>query len=209
MLFSKDWYVLHVTNQIHNRTSWDVSRGRVWGRCTWLRTNINFVRNCQPEAHHSQALHNSDSINLFCSDMKNPGSVTGFPNKTAQSGNSYNINSRSRRDSTIRKNMTEVRRQNSWEFSITEPHEGKYESTKGLHADNNGSESTKPSGTYDSEESHESIEEDGTRTHTHTRTIYIYIYIWSTAWRLVILVIHSSRRVYCVESMSYIKTKMP
>jgi len=45
--------------------------------------------------------------------MKNPGSVTGFPNKTAQSGNSYNINSRSRRDSTIRKNMTEVRRQNS------------------------------------------------------------------------------------------------
>jgi hypothetical protein len=91
-------------------------------------------------------------------DMKTLESVNSCPNKTAQEFSS-NLSSTSSRDSTIRKNMTAARRQNSQEFSKTEQHDDMYESTKGSEEDINSSGKRKPSANKDSEESHGTKEE--------------------------------------------------
>jgi hypothetical protein len=95
-------------------------------------------------------------------DMETLGSVTDFPNKTDQSEFSSNIDLTSSRDSTIQENLTASRRQRSQNFSPKNQYEGVNESTKGGDEDITSDETTKPPGTYDSEESNESGEEANT-----------------------------------------------
>jgi hypothetical protein len=81
-------------------------------------------------------------------DMTTLRSVIGYPNKTAPSASSLNINSMVSTDSAFQENRTGARTQNSREFSTAELREDIIEGTKGGDEYITNSITIQPSGLY-------------------------------------------------------------